>query len=166
MELSGAGGGWTDLSAAGDVFKEGLTISHGIQGSSPLDLVASTGSCTFAMRNSTGNSGTTLGYYSPRHASVRSGWNLGIGCRIRITDPDTSTVHTRFIGRIHAIDPMPGQYRERRVDVIAVDWLDAAARRPGSTVRSEQRHRDDSSVPRVEGKEGCDERQIACARWE
>jgi hypothetical protein len=128
VELSGAGGGWTDLYAANDVAKEDITIAHGIKGSSPLDRVASTGTCDFALRNSTLNSGATLGYYSPRHASVRSGWGLGIGCRIRITDPDTTTVHTRFIGRIRGIDPVPGLYGPRTVAVTAVDWIDAAAR--------------------------------------
>jgi len=129
VELSGVGGGWTDLRAGNDVFAgAGLTITHGIQGSSPIDRVANTGTATFALRNGTFNSAATLGYYSPQHASVRAGWGLGIGCRVRITDPATATIWTRFIGRIDAIDPIPGLKGERIVNVMAVDWLDEAAR--------------------------------------
>lgn len=125
VELSGVGGGWTNLAAD---TASGLWITHGIRGSTPSDRVASTGTCVFALRNGTFSSGGVLGYYSPHHASVRAGWAVGIGCRVRITDPATSTVYTRFIGRIDRIDPVPGRYRERVVHVQAVDWMDEAAR--------------------------------------
>lgn len=127
VELAGVGGGWTDIAA--DVIKaRGVVMRHGIQSASPLDRVAPTGAATFVLDNSGSNSASTLGYYSPHHASKRSGWDLGINCRIRITDPATATVYTRFIGRIDAIDPIPGVKRERYVFVIVVDWMDEAAR--------------------------------------
>lgn len=128
VELAGVGGGWTDLRAAGDVAQLGLTLQHGIAGSGPTDNVAGTGTASFALRNSTLNSGGLLGYYSPNHANVRSGWGLGIGCRVRIQDPVTLTYWTRFRGRIDSIDPTPGRYAERVVHVTAVDWMDEAAR--------------------------------------
>jgi hypothetical protein len=128
VELSGAGSGWTDLRAAGDVAQQGLTVRHGITGSTPADNVAGTGTASFTLRNSTLNSGSTLGYYSPNHASARTGWGLGIGCRVRIQDPVTLTYWTRFRGRIDVIDPTPGKYGERVVHVVAVDWMDEAAR--------------------------------------
>jgi hypothetical protein len=127
VEFAGVGGGWTNI--VSDVLRsQSVVIRHGIHSPGPLDRVAQTGTATFVMNNSASNSATTLGYYSPHHASKRTGWGLGIGCRIRITDPATATVHTRFIGRLDAIDPIPGVKRERWVLVTAVDWLDEAAR--------------------------------------
>jgi len=147
VELSGVGGGWTDLRAAGDVFKDaGIVIRHGIQGSAPTDRVAATGTASVALRNSTLNSGGVVGYYSPHHASVRSGWGLGIGFRIRMQDPDTTTWHTRFIGKLDAIDPVPGIYRERVVHLTAVDWMDEAARWKLTPEVGEQANQDWSAV--------------------
>jgi hypothetical protein len=127
VELAGMFSGWTNI-ASDVLLSQSVVIRHGIHSPSPLDRVAQTGTATFVMNNSASNSATTLGYYSPHHASKRTGWGLGIRCRIRITDPATATVHTRFIGRLDAIDPIPGVKRERWVLVTAVDWLDEAAR--------------------------------------
>lgn len=127
VELSGAGSGWTNIVA--DVLRPyGVTVRHGIQGSGPGDLVASTGTARFALDNSTQNSAATVGYYSLYHPSKRSGWALGIGCRVRATDATTGVTSTRFVGRIDAIDPAPGIHRERAVVVTAADWMDEAAR--------------------------------------
>lgn len=118
---------WVDLAA--DVLREAsITIRHGIQSSQPTDRVAPTGMAMFALNNSERNSASTLGYYSPHHTSVRAGWGLGLECRIRITDPATATTYTRFIGRIDAIDPVPGVNDRRAVLVTVVDWMDEAAR--------------------------------------
>ena len=129
VQFSGTAGAWTDLTAAGDVvLTEGVTIRHGIDGSGPTDRVATTGTLNFALRNDPTNSGGLLGYYSLYHANTRSGWGLGIGCRVRVTDPTTAIVHTRFVGRIDAINPLPGVSGPRIVLVTAVDWMDEAAR--------------------------------------
>lgn len=126
VELSGSGAGWTVLT---DALKGvGLKIRHGIQGSGPTDLVASTGTATFTLKNDATNSGLKQGYYSLYHANKRTGWALGIGCRIRLTDPTTLTVWTRFQGRIDEINPTAGRYGEQQVRVTAVDWIDEAAR--------------------------------------
>lgn len=145
VELSGHGSGWTAITT--DVLKStGIVMRHGIQSSSPADRVATTGMASFFMDNTTGNSGFTVGYYSPNHASVRAGWALGIWCRIRITDPATSTVYTRFIGRVDSIDPAPGIRRERTVAVTVVDWLDEAARWKLTPAIGEQVGQDWSAV--------------------
>jgi len=131
VELSGLGAGWTNLGAGGSVdvvSAAGVIIRRGISQGGPGDLVASTGTASFTLDNSASNSGAKLGYYSLFHANKRTGWALGIGCRIRLVDPATSTSRTRFVGRIDAIDPLPGKNRERYVRVTAVDWLDEAAR--------------------------------------
>ena len=127
VELAGAGAGWTAISS--DVLRaDGIDITHGIAGSGPGDLVAGTGIASFTLRNDAGNSGGLLGYYSLFHANTRAGWGLGIGCRIRLTDVNTATTYTRFVGRLDAIDVIPGTYGPRRVLVTAVDWMDEAAR--------------------------------------
>lgn len=129
VELAGVGLGWTNLGATGndDVLVVGMTMKRGIDGSGPADLMASTGHATFVLNNSTANSGGKLGYYSLYHANKRSGWDLGIRCRIRLIDPADASSHQQFIGRIDAINPIPGVKRERQVQVTAVDWLDDAA---------------------------------------
>lgn len=127
VELNGVGGGWTNLQA--DTLREfGIIIRHGISGSGPGDLVAGTGTAQFALNNSARNSAGAVGYYSLYHASKRSGWALGIGCRIRLQDPNTGTTYTRFVGRIDRIDPEPGLRLSRAVKVTAADWMDEAAR--------------------------------------
>lgn len=127
VELAGVGGGWTNI--ASDVLRgSSILIRSGITGGGPQDRVASTASASFKLNNSTRNSGGLLGYYSPFHASKRSGWGLGIKCRIRLTDPNTSTTRTRIVGRIDQIVPAAGQKGQRSVDVVVVGWMDEAAR--------------------------------------
>jgi hypothetical protein len=127
VELAGAGAGWTSISA--DVVREeGVHLTIGMTGGGPIDRVASSGLGSFTLRNDAKNSASLLGYYSLYHANKRTGWALGIGCRIRFTDPNTSTPYTRLVGRIDAIDPVPGLFGQRRVHVTVADWMDEAAR--------------------------------------
>lgn len=115
---------WTDITA--DVLSD-LSFRYGIPGSGPLDRVASSGDLTFTLDNSAGNSGGTLGYYSPEHASKRSGWGFDLPVRVRVNhdviggSPDTEV--TKFRGRIRVIDPVPGNYGIRRVYVTAYDIM-------------------------------------------
>ncbi|MCR4375673.1 MAG: hypothetical protein NUW22_12570 [Acidobacteria bacterium] len=125
LELNGVGGGWTDVAA--DVrMGDGLTIDYGIQGATALDRVASTGHCTFVLDNMATNSAGLIGYYSPNHANVRSGFGLGIGVRVAITY--SGTTYYKFRGVLDSIQPEPGVSRGRRVFCTAVDWMDEAAR--------------------------------------
>lgn len=127
VELNGMGGGWTTIS--NDVIQEqGIEIYRGIQGSTPNDRLASTGTASFTLNNSANNSAHLLGYYSLHHANKRSGWDLNIGCRIRLQDPATLTWYTQFIGKIDVINVEPAQFGTRAVHVTAVDWMDEAAR--------------------------------------
>jgi len=64
---------WTDLSD--DVMiSQGVSISYGIAGDKPLDMVAGTGECRFTLHGFK---------YSLHHADVLSGW--AFGARIRVT---------------------------------------------------------------------------------
>lgn len=80
MEAELSTGVWTDLIA--DVLAvRPVTIRYGISGQGPLDRVASPGELSFLLRNDAGNSGSTLGWYSPLHSNVRAGWTFGVGIR-------------------------------------------------------------------------------------
>lgn len=126
-ELSGEGAGWTDMTR--DVVRPfGVRIRHGIQGSSPRDLVSPAAIANFTLNNSVTNTAHLVGYYSPNHANCRSGWRKGIACRIRFQNPNTGAYATRFVGYVDAINPEPGIRGPRVVSVTLADWFDEAAR--------------------------------------
>lgn len=124
VELSGEGGGWTTLSDIAG--RPGIKGTYGIQGNTPRDRVATTGTLSFELRNGPGNSAGTLGYYSPDHASKLTGWGVGIGVRLAIVYGGTT--YYKWRGTVEDIVPVPGQYRETRVLVTCVDWMDDAAK--------------------------------------
>jgi hypothetical protein len=125
MEFSGAGGGWTDVTA--DVLAKGrLSIRRGMRGNGVHDLVATVGTCSFLLNNSPKNSASTLGYYSPDHASKRSGWALGIGVRVTVTYDGDDEV--QFVGWVNRIRARPGFGGTQGVEVTCVDWMAEAAK--------------------------------------
>jgi len=103
-----------------------IDVRYGISGTGPLDRVASTGTMRLSLDNSEFNSAQLLGYYSPGNVNRRAGFGIGIKCRLTLTF--ASVPYTRFIGTIDSIRPTPGVGLERRTEVVAVDWLDYAAR--------------------------------------
>jgi hypothetical protein len=98
IEAELATGIWTDITADVDS-ASGLEIAYGIAGSGPKDLVAGTGTSRFSLKNHAGNSAAQQGYYSPLHASVRSGWALGIGIRISFYRASVAAVSVATITR-------------------------------------------------------------------
>ena len=118
--LSGA---WVTLND--DVIESmGLTLKYGIDGNGPTDVVASPGEVKFGLRNDAGCSGGVIGYYSPQHASKRTGWGFGVPVRVRFSSTAASiTDKVKFYGKIRVIDPLPGQYDKRPVSVIGVDGI-------------------------------------------
>lgn len=131
FELAGVGNGWTDVTA--DVARDrGITMAHGMSGTTPADRVGRTPTATFELVNASGTraDGTTRpeGLYSLHHAATRAGWALNVGCRIRILDPATSLYHTQFLGRVDTVDPSGWPKGIRRVAVSAVGWTDEAQR--------------------------------------
>lgn len=113
-------GVWTAITA--DVVSAlGIRCRRGMLGGGPLDRVAAPGTLEFTLRNDSRNSGTTAGWYSPNHASVRSGWTHGIPVRLVATY--ASTDYPLWRGRVRSIRPEPGQYLSRRVHVLAQDCI-------------------------------------------
>lgn len=131
-------GVWTDVSA--DVLSTPyITWESGMSSDEPTSYVADAGRIEFWMNNSTRNSGGVLGYYSPGHASCRSGFELGLEVRIKTTysAADRYQIH----GRISEIEPIPGRYGERRTRVVATDYIDEMLQRyvDGLTIQTAKR---------------------------
>jgi hypothetical protein len=121
-------GVWTSLGR--DVCQSpAVQAVRGCRQNGPLDHVAAIGTLDFELRNDSGNSGATQGWYSPNHASCRSGWGYGIACRLVSTYQSatlgdvTPQDRTLWTGKITAIRPTPGTKLERRVHVTAQDCL-------------------------------------------
>lgn len=103
-----------------------IQVNYGIAGNGPLDRIAQTGTMTFSLNNAANNSGGVLGYYSPGHANVRSGWDLGLLVKLKLTYD--SVTYYKFSGNLVSILPDAGSYRRRSVMCTVVDWIDEAAR--------------------------------------
>ncbi|MHC4643245.1 MAG: hypothetical protein ACYS32_16495 [Planctomycetota bacterium] len=111
---------WFDLSA--DVrAQRGVRCDRGIQGNGPMDRLANEGRAVFAMDNSAGNIGGTVGYYSPGHANARTDWATEE--KIRFSFVYGGTAYPQFVGRLTEIAPTAGQYRGRDVRCTAVDFI-------------------------------------------
>ncbi len=83
---------WTDIAADWQTATP-LSIERGI---TPGEALVGVGRMTFALHNPDGR-------YTPGHTNATSGFDLGIGIRLKAND-GTST-HTLFYGRITEIVP-------------------------------------------------------------
>jgi hypothetical protein len=111
---------WTDLSA--DVLS-GLTWGRGMAGGQILDLVAGPGVLNFVLDNSASSvTGRLAGKYSPAHANALFGFGLGSPVKVTLNVNGGGEV-IDFIGRVTAIRPSSGPYRDERVQVEAQDWM-------------------------------------------
>lgn len=122
LELSA--GTWTDVSS--DVLTSPLIHGdYGIKGAGPTDRVASGGRASFVLNNSEKNSASTVGYYSPGHASCRAGFDTGINVKI-VIGYGSGRTKVRFYGKIapNGIDVLPGTYGKRTVNVTAYDYME------------------------------------------
>lgn len=69
-----------------------LRLQYGIQGNGPLNRMAGIGELGCSVFNDADNAGSTLGWYSPVHASKRSGWDFDIPVRVVFTRGSTASV--------------------------------------------------------------------------
>lgn len=115
---------WTDLTE--DVrLTRGINVRYGIPGTGPNDRVANIGSLIFALDNSPRNSGSQQSWYSPGHASARSGFDLSIPIRFSVTF--NGTTYYKFRGVVKDVQPIAGVNETQEVLVTCVDWMDVAA---------------------------------------
>lgn len=117
IEKSPDGVSWTNITAD-SLADEGLTLTYGIRGSSPLDNVAGTGLASFPLRN-----WSPVGAYSPSHANVVADWGIGTHVRISFISQDTLTTKVKFYGKVSRIDPLPGSYGKKRCYVALEDFM-------------------------------------------
>lgn len=137
------GGGFVDIT--GDVRGVSpLRMRHGIMGNGPKDRIASPGSMSFALDNSAVNSGGLLGYYSPDHANIRSGFELGIPIRLKISYSGTD--YYKFRGDVVSINPVAGQSGSRYTSVVATDYIDKLMRQKIFKVLVQAGQRDDQII--------------------
>lgn len=122
LELDGEGNGWTRNTD----WTRTVEGQRGIAGNAITDRVASTGTISVALKNSTNNSAGLEGLYAPGHANALAGFQLGIRLRVRVTPQ--AVVRTLFLGKIDSIDVEAGKRRARVTEVVAVDWMDEAAK--------------------------------------
>jgi hypothetical protein len=110
---------WTDVTADTKGVAP-LVIERGIRDDGPASRVASTGTLSFSMNNLGSNSGGVTGYYSPGHASCRTGFAKGTPVRVLSGSDEI------FRGRIRSIAPTPGKTGGNLTKVFATDYLDPA----------------------------------------
>lgn len=124
LELEFSAGVWTDV-LADTTEHDPLVVKYGIRGSGPVERVGHAGTMVFSLDNSAGNSGAAQGYYSPDHGSVRSGFEVGIGARLKIAYGGTDYYKGR--GRLHGARPEAGQKGLRITHCEVQDWMAAAS---------------------------------------
>ena len=125
---------WTDI--IHDVIGV-ISGEWGIQGQTPIDRIADTGTLKFTLNNATGK-------YSPGHASAIAGWRKGTPLVFYMTYENQLFV--KFYGQVEAIEIDSGVYGKRTVTVTAVDWLDHAAELPLDSLTLLQNKRADEAI--------------------
>jgi hypothetical protein len=103
--------GWVRIPFRGDA---GLSLSYGITGNKPNDVVAGTGTLTFTLD---GGVGANTGMFAPNHVSRRPGW--GFGTPIRLVMDGV----VKHVGRVANINPTPNPMGKRTVLVTSYDRM-------------------------------------------
>jgi len=116
---------WSDITV--DVLSVFPTIwRRGIWSNKPMARVAGTGSLKLLLDNSAKNSASKLGYYSPEHTDARTGFEIGLAVRVKyVYDSDT---YYPWYGRVSVADPTIGQYWDRMVSLVALDYMNILSR--------------------------------------
>lgn len=120
-------GAWVDISADVRLDPAPRFSGIGIMATSISDRVGDAGKFEFTLDNSTGNSGGVLGYYTPGHPDVRSGWTHGLRVRVTFVYDGYSKVMDDFYIDFDGIEVIPGKYGKREVNVTASNWMKSAA---------------------------------------
>lgn len=145
-QFAGTAGAWTSIKAD-VVSSRGIQWNYGIQGNGPMDRIAATGQLVFSLDNSTLNSAGSAGYYSPDHASVRSGFGVGIG--VRLTGTYAGTAYYKFAGRLESIAPSAFALGDRVSVCTVVDWMDEAAKQKTANIATQTNKRADEIISAV-----------------
>lgn len=130
------------------------TWEYGLPGNGPMDLVADTGTLSFAVDNSKDNTAGLAGYYSPGHTNCATWFSDGLPVMVvcathdsdllfyltteageylttergeRLTTEDISSSGVRFRGYMTTARPTAGVFGEAITEVQCVDWMEYAS---------------------------------------
>jgi hypothetical protein len=126
--------GWTDIT--GDVISD-IGAKWGINGTTPNDRMADTGTLEFTLNNYDGS-------YTPDGANVVAGWQKGI--QIKITMVYDGDPYIRFIGVLDGIRLSSNLAGYTTADVTVVDWMNYAAEHPITTPALQVNKRADEAI--------------------
>jgi len=128
---------WTNITS--DVIGT-IAAEWGIQGSTPIDRIADTGTLTFTLNNATGK-------YSPDHAAALAGWRKGAFISLYLNYEAAG--NNKFFGQVETLDISSGIYGKRTVTVTVVDWLDHAAEFSLDSLSLAQNKRGDEAISTI-----------------
>ena len=111
-------GPWTDIT---DVVIGNITGYWGMMDNEPLDLLADTGVMSIVLKNEDG-------LYLPGLTTALDGFDKGSPIRLRFNYSDLD--YMRFYGTIDTINPAPGAFAPKLVNIEVTDWMDYAATHP------------------------------------
>ena len=137
-----AGPGWVDISA--DVLgSRRFDHYRGINGNGPTNLVASAGRFELFMDNSSINSASKAGYYSPDNSNIRDGFKKGAAIRVKYTY--SGTTKSGWRGRIFDIYPDPSTFTPF-TRTVCYDWMKEAQEQKFGKLSVETDQRGDQVV--------------------
>jgi hypothetical protein len=138
--------GWVDVQ--GDVITETpISIFQGQHNGEPLDRVADAGTIKFVLNNNNSNSAGLVGYYSLGHSNQRPGFGKGLLVRVGIEKD--AAIEYLSQGRIISIEPTAGLLSNKRVDVVAADWIEIASRMPMPRIPVQEGVTDDQVIATI-----------------
>ncbi len=137
---------WTDK-AEDVLINKVINVSYGIRGLRPTDRLAKPGKMTLYLDNSSGNSESLEGLYSPGHANAKSGFVLGTNCRLVIWYNGTG--YYKFFGKIGKIHPKEGTKGPRWVKLRIDDWLKDAQMHKVKLINAQENQRSDTFAATV-----------------
>lgn len=129
--------GWSDITQyiVGPIKGE-----WGIQGQTPIDRIADTGTLTFTVRND-------QNFFTPGSIFSFAGW--GKGTKIAFDLIYDGITYRRFYGLIETINIASGTFGKRTCTVTAVDWFDHAAEALLDTLALQQNKRSDEAITSI-----------------
>jgi hypothetical protein len=132
---------WVDITD--DHVGESVTTASanwGISGTSPTDLVATTGTLNFALLNRTGK-------YLPGLSTALSGW--GKGTKVKLVVTYLGIDYIRFYGIVYNIVPSSTPDELENVIVTVYDWMTYASNYPLTTPQIELDKRADEAISTI-----------------
>lgn len=112
-----------------------ISADYGISGNKINNLVASSGQCSFSLKNDAGNQWGKEGAYSPDNVNSLQGWKRGIKIQVVIQYDDSGLNRNEDFycvwgGYVYDITPSTGSNNQKIVKVKCLDWMNFAATHP------------------------------------